>query len=157
MALIGTPEVNRITGLIIKAAITVHRALGPGLLESAYSACLVHEMRDLGLSVESDVRLPLNYKGIHLDKGYKLDLRANGCVIVELKCVKKLAPIHDAQVITYLRLTGCPMGLLLNFNVRLLKHGIKRLAHPDLIAESAGYPQREGPAPKGSSGKSDLR
>jgi GxxExxY protein len=155
MALIGTPEVNRITGLIIKAAIDVHRALGPGLMESAYSACLAYEMRALGLLVESDVELPLNYKGIRLAKGYRLDGRINGCVIIELKCVKKLAPIHDAQVITYLRLTGCPMGLLLNFNVRLMKHGIKRLAHPDLIAETARS-RRDG-APDGPLGKGNLR
>ncbi len=156
MALIGSPEVNRVTGLIIKAAIAVHRALGPGLLESAYSACLVYEMRDLDLSVESGVRLPLNYKGIRLDKGYTLDARVNGSVIIELKAVKKLAPIHDAQVITYLKLTGCPMGLLLNFNVRLMKHGIRRLAHPDLIAQTAECVPKEDPA-QGSSGKNSLR
>ena len=112
MALIGDAEVNRVTGLIVQSAIAVHRALGPGLLESAYSVCLVHELRDRELSVEADLPLPLNYKGIKLDRGYRVDARVNGCVIVELKCVSKLAPIHDAQLITYLKLTGCPIGLL---------------------------------------------
>jgi GxxExxY protein len=138
MALIGSPEVNRVTGLIIQAAVAVHRALGPGLLESAYQACLVYELRARGLSVEHDVRLPLNYKTVKLERGYKIDVRVNRCVIVELKCVSKLAPIHDAQLITYLKLTGCAMGLLLNFNVPLMKQGIKRRVHPAMMAEASG-------------------
>jgi GxxExxY protein len=118
MALVGDEELNRVTGLICQAAIAVHRVLGPGLLESAYLACLVYELRGRGLAVEADFALPLNYKGIQLEKGYRIDARVNGSVIVELKCVTKLAPIHEAQLITYLKLTGCPVGLLLNFKVR---------------------------------------
>lgn len=140
MALVGTPELNRVTGLIIQAAVVVHRALGPGLLESAYQACLVYELRALGLSVEHDIRLPLQYKTVKLERGYKIDLRVDRCVIVELKCVSKLAPIHDAQLITYLKLTGCRMGLLLNFNVPLMKQGIKRRVHPAMMGEVNGSP-----------------
>jgi len=135
MALIGTPEVNHVTGSIIHAAVTVHRALGPGLLESAYQACLVYELRVLALTVEEDVRLPISYKSVKLDRGYRIDLRVNGCVVVEVKCVSKLAPIHDAQLITYLKLTDCPMGLLLNVNVPLMKHGIKRRVHPSMMSQ----------------------
>ena len=138
MTLAGDDELNRITGLICQAAIAVHRALGPGLLESAYLACLVHELRSLALKAEADVPLPLNYKGVKLDRGYRIDARVNGCVIVELKCVKKLAPIHEAQLITYLKLTGCRVGLLLNFYVPLMKHGIKRIVNPDLNVHLAG-------------------
>jgi GxxExxY protein len=132
MALVGDAELNRVTGLICGAAIEVHRALGPGLLESAYAACLVHELRERALTVETDLSLALNYKGIRLQKGYRIDARVNGCVIVEAKCVAKLAPIHEAQVITYLKLTRCPIGLLLNFKVSLMKHGIKRIVNPDV-------------------------
>jgi GxxExxY protein len=142
MALIGSPEVNRVTGLIIHAAVAVHRVLGPGLLESAYQACLVYELRALGLTVEDDIRLPLNYKTVKLEKGYRIDVRVNGCVIVEVKCVTKLAPIHDAQLITYLKLTGCPMGLLLNFKVPLMKQGIRRRVHPNMMGEVSGPPPK---------------
>jgi GxxExxY protein len=134
MALVGDAETNRVSGLIRQAAIAVHRVLGPGLLESAYAVCLAHELRDLDLKVEADMPLPLNYKGIRLDKGYKIDARVNGRVIVEIKCVRKLAPIHDAQLITYLKLTGCPVGLLLNFKVPRMVDGIKRILNPDLAA-----------------------
>jgi GxxExxY protein len=134
MALAGDPEVNRVTGLIIGSAIAVHRALGPGLLDSAYAACLAHELRELGLSVDEDVPLPLNYKGVKLECGYRIDLRVNGCVIVELKCVSKLAPIHDAQLMTYLELTGFPVGLLLNFKVPVMVQGVKRKLNPDADA-----------------------
>jgi GxxExxY protein len=143
MVLIGTAEVNHVTGLIIRAAVEVHRALGPGLLESAYQACLVYELRALELSVEHDIRLPLNYKAVKLDRGYKIDVRVNGCVVVELKCVSKLTAIHDAQLITYLKLTDCPMGLLLNFNVALMKHGIRRGVHPNMMSEVRGLAPRE--------------
>lgn len=129
MALVGSPEVNRVTGLIIQGAIAVHRALGPGLLESAYLSCLAYELGGLGLSVEIDVPLPLTYKEVKLDRGYRIDARVNDCVIVELKCVAKIAPIHEAQLRTYLKLTGCPVGLLLNFKVPIMKQGIKRLGN----------------------------
>ncbi len=143
MALTGDPEVNRVTGLIIGRAIAVHRALGPGLLESAYAACLAHELRELGLSVDEDVPLPLNYKGIKLECGYRIDLRVNGCVIIELKCVTKLAPIHDAQLMTYLKLTGSPVGLLLNFKVPVMVQGIKRKMNPDAGGNVAGSSPKE--------------
>jgi len=120
-------EINRLTGLTIKAGILVHRALGPGLLESAYRACLVYELRALGLSVEVDRGLPLVYKGVALDCGYRIDVVVDECVIVELKCVSEIAPVHLAQLLTYLKLTGCPVGLLLNFKVPVLKDGIRRL------------------------------
>ncbi len=100
----------------------------------------MYELRALGLSVEHDIRLPLHYKTVKLEQGYKIDVRVNDCVIVELKCASKLAPIHDAQLITYLKLTGCMMGLLLNFNVPLMKQGIKRRVHPAIMGEVNGPP-----------------
>ena len=117
---------NSITSAIIAAGIEVHRRLGPGLLESAYQACLVFELRQRGLQVEVEKALPLVYKGVRLDCGYRLDLVVNGKVIVDVKSVEELAPIHDAQLITYLRLANCPVGLLLNFNVPVMRQGIRR-------------------------------
>jgi GxxExxY protein len=119
--------INEVTGAIIAAAIAVHRALGPGLLESAYLACLIHELLTAGRSLESQRALPLTYKGITLDCGYRLDLVVEGMVIVEVKSVAAFAPIHQAQLLTYLKLTGCPAGLLINFNVPVLKNGVKRV------------------------------
>jgi GxxExxY protein len=120
-------SLNRITGIIIAAAIAVHRSLGPGLLESAYICCLVFELRRRGLKVEEQRPVPLIYGGVKLDCGYRLDLVVEGLVIVEVKALEKFAPIHTAQMLTYLRLTGCPVGLLLNFNVPILKEGLKRV------------------------------
>ena len=122
-------KINKITEAIIGAAIEVHRTLGPGLLESAYEACLVFELIQRGFQVERQKALPLIYKGMNVDAGYRLDLLVNGLVIVEIKAVEKLAPIHTAQLLSYLRLSECKIGLLINFNVKLLKHGIKRLAN----------------------------
>jgi len=104
---------------------------------------LVHELRALGLTVEADLALPLNYKGVQIDRGYRIDMRVNRCVLVELKCVAKLAPIHEAQLIPYLKLTGCRVGLLLNFNVPLMKHGIKRIVNPDLSAHFVAVPPKQ--------------
>lgn len=118
---------NRITEGIIGAAIEVHREVGPGLLESAYEACLAHELAARGLQLERQVPLPVRYKGVELDCGYRLDLVVEGAVIVELKAAKALEPIHTAQLLTYLRLSGLRVGLLLNFNVPVLKQGIKRV------------------------------
>ena len=118
--------VNQVTHAIIGAAMKVHSALGPGLLESAYEACLVHELRKAGFKVEQQVELPVNYDGIRIDLGYRIDLVINDCVIVELKCVEKIAPIHEAQLISYMRLSKKNVGLLINFHVRHLKDGIKR-------------------------------
>ena len=119
-------ELNKLTGQIIGAAIEVHRHLGPGLLESAYETCLVYELRQLGLAVERQKALSLIYKEIKLDHGYRVDLLVEQKVIVELKVVEQIAPVHEAQVLSYLRFSGCKVGLLLNFNVKLLKDGIRR-------------------------------
>jgi len=120
-------EVNRITETIIGAAIEVHRELGPGLLESAYETCLHYEIANQGLQVSRQVQFPLRYKEIQLDVGYKIDLLVAGLVVVELKAVERLEPVHEAQLLSYLRLSGCELGLLINFNVRLLRDGIKRM------------------------------
>lgn len=122
-------DLNRITEEIIGAAMAVHRELGPGLLESAYEACLVFELAELGLKVERQKSLPLEYRGIEVDCGYRIDILVDGRVIVEIKAVEKLQPIHKAQLLSYLKLSGCKVGLLMNFNVRVLKNGIKRLVN----------------------------
>jgi GxxExxY protein len=114
---------------IISAAIEVHRHLGPGLLESTYQKCLEHELFTRGIAFRAQVELPIQYKGLCLNAAYKLDLLVEELVIVELKSVSKLEPIFDAQLLTYLRLTQKWLGLLINFNVPLLKDGIKRLVH----------------------------
>ena len=116
-------RVNELTSKIIGAAIEVHRLLGPGLLESAYETCLAYELKNLGLSVEQQKPLPLVYKEIHLDHGYRIDLLVNNQVIIELKAVEQITPVHEAQILSYLRFSGCKVGLLLNFNVKLLKDG----------------------------------
>lgn len=121
-------EVNKVTETIIGAAIEVHRTLGPGLLESAYQTCLAREMALRGLSFEQELPLRLNYKGLQLDCSYRLDFLVEQAVIVELKTVEALQPIHEAQLLTYLKLAGIQIGLLLNFNVPVLKSGIKRMA-----------------------------
>jgi len=117
---------NQITEKIIGAAMKVHSALGPGLLESAYQACLLYELREQGLTVESEVVLPVVYEGKKIDAGYRLDLLVEGQVVVELKSVEKTLPIHEAQLITYLKLSDCKVGLLINFNVKHLRDGITR-------------------------------
>ncbi|OQY23854.1 MAG: GxxExxY protein [Anaerolineaceae bacterium 4572_32.1] len=104
----------------------VHRHLGPGLLESTYETCMAYELCRLGLAVERQKALPLVYKEIRLDQGYRTDLLVEQKVIVELEVVEKIAPVHEAQVLSYLRFSGCKVGLLLNFNVKLLKSGIRR-------------------------------
>ena len=120
-------ELNGLTECVIGAAIEVHRQLGPGLLESVYETCLYSELKSLGAQVQRQVTLPLTYKGIVLDEGMRLDLLVGGSLIVELKAIEALLPIHSAQVITYLKLSKLPAGLLLNFNVTALRLGIKRL------------------------------
>ena len=118
---------NEISNKIIQAAIEVHRHLGPGLLESAYEECLCYELSKMGLSFKRQQSLPVEYKGIKLDCGYRLDLVVEEKVIVEVKSVEKLLPIHQAQLLTYLRLSELKLGLLINFNSALLKDGIKRM------------------------------
>jgi len=117
---------NQISGEIVDAAMKVHTALGPGLLESAYAACLRHELIKRGLKVQSEVPVPVAYDGIKLESGYKLDLLVEDTVIVELKAIDALAPIHQAQIISYLKLAKKPVGLLINFHSLHLKDGIKR-------------------------------
>jgi GxxExxY protein len=114
---------------IIGAAIEVHKQLGPGLLESAYESCLAHELSLRNIPVERQAPVPVNYKGEYVDCGFRLDLWIDRLVIVELKAVEKILPIHEAQILTYLKLTGCRLGLILNFNVSRLKFGgITRMA-----------------------------
>ena len=125
----GEEELNKITEAIIGAAIEVHRTLGPGLLESAYEAALAFELIERGFQVERQKELPVVYKSVRLDVGYRLDLLINGQVIVELKTVEQFSPVHTAQILSYLKLSGYKIGLLINFNVKLLKHGIKRIAN----------------------------
>lgn len=120
-------ELNEITEKVIGCAIKVHRALGPGLLESTYEVCLAHELVKEGLKVKTQVALPVVYDGLRLDAGYRIDMLVEDAVIVELKSIESLHPIHEAQVISYLKLSGKKIGLLINFNVKLLKGGIKRL------------------------------
>ncbi len=108
------------------AAGEVHRELGPGLLESAYHVCLCHELALRRLKFQTEVPLPVNYKAVHLDCGYRIDLVVDGKVAVELKSVEKLMPVHESQLLTYLRLSGMRVGLLINFNVRMLRQGIIR-------------------------------
>lgn len=120
-------DLNKITETIIGAAIAVHRELGPGLLESAYEACLAYELADHGARVERQKALPVKYRGVKVDCGFRIDLLVDGAVIVELKAVEKLQPIHQAQLLSYMKLSGCKIGLLINFNVKVLKNGIRRL------------------------------
>jgi GxxExxY protein len=119
-------ELNRLTEQIIGAAIEVHRHLGPGLLESAYETCLAYELELRGLTVERQKALPLVYKEIRLDQGYRIDLLVAQKVVVELKVVEQFTDVHEAQVLSYLRFSGCKVGLLINFNVKLLKDGVRR-------------------------------
>jgi GxxExxY protein len=120
-------KINQITNEILDSAYKVHSALGPGLLESAYKACLVYELRKKGLNVEEEKPLPLVYEEIKLDCGYRIDLLVENQVIVELKTVETFTDVHTAQVLTYLRLSEKEIGLLLNFYTKSLKNGIKRL------------------------------
>jgi GxxExxY protein len=120
-------ELNIITGKIVDAAMKVHTALGPGLLESAYEACLIHELRKIGLKVLSQVALPVCYDGIQIELGYRIDLLVQDIVIVELKAVDKVNPVHEAQLLSYLRLSNKPVGLLINFKTMHLRDGIKRI------------------------------
>ena len=110
----------------MSAALAVHRLLGPGLLESAYEHCLVKELQLRGLRVDRQPALPVIYKGVTLDAGYRVDLLVNGAVIVEVKAVEMLMPVHDSQLLTYLKLSGHRLGFLINFNVPLIKQGIRR-------------------------------
>ncbi|MFK7984252.1 MAG: GxxExxY protein [Saprospiraceae bacterium] len=117
---------NELTHLIIGKAIEIHKTLGPGLLESTYQECLFYELKEAGLLVEKEKTLPLVYKEVKLERGYRIDLLVENTVVIEIKCVEKLAPVHTAQVLTYMKLGHHKIGLLLNFHSRVLKDGIKR-------------------------------
>ena len=122
-------EYNRITDAIIGAAIEVHRQLGPGLLESAYEACLAYELIQRGVKIERQKELPLKYKEVALDCGYRMDLLVADSVVVEIKAAEHVSPLHEAQVISYLKLSGCKVGLLINFNATTLIGGVRRLVN----------------------------
>ena len=121
-------DINELTGTVIGCAIDVHRELGPGLLESAYEQCLLYEIRRKGIEVYNQVRLPISYKGLEIDAGYRLDLFLPDKLILELKVVDKIAPIHKAQLMSYLKLSKIKTGLLINFNETQLTHGINRIS-----------------------------
>jgi len=114
---------------VVDAAIKVHSRLGPGLLESSYRACLAHELRRRGMPVLSEVALPIEFDGLRVDTGYRIDLLVGNALVVELKAVSRILPVHEAQLLTYLKLSGCRVGLLMNFNVPLLKDGITRMVN----------------------------
>lgn len=123
----GSRDPNEITRAVIGAAITVHRELGPGLPESAYEACLAYQISDIDFNVERQKAVPSKYRDVSLDCGYPVDLLVEEKVIIEVKAVEKLEKIHEAQLMSHLRLTGCKVGLLIKFNVRVLKNGIRRI------------------------------
>ena len=122
-----SPEVERVAAAIVDSAFKIHTRLGPGLLESAYRALMVYELRKRGFGVGYEVPVPIVYDDVKLDAGYRLDLIVNECVIVEIKAVDKVIPVHEAQLLTYLKLTNIRLGLLINFNTKLIKDGIKRM------------------------------
>jgi len=119
-------DINYVSGQVVDAAMRVHSVLGPGLLESAYQVCLAHELRKRGLTVRREVLVPVNYDGVELDEGYRIDLLVEECVVTETKSVAKTLPLHEAQLLTHLRLGDYRVGLVINFNVVHLKDGIVR-------------------------------
>jgi GxxExxY protein len=120
-------DIEAVAKEVVDAAYNVHKVLGPGLLESVYEACLQHELRKRGLKVEAQVPVPVVYDGLRLDAGLRLDLLVEGKLIVEIKSVERMNPVYDAQLLTYLKLTGLRLGLLINFNVSVIKQGIRRI------------------------------
>jgi GxxExxY protein len=123
---------NEIATIVFESALKLHQALGPGLLESAYEECLFYELSKYGLKIERQVALPLIYENVKLDVGYRVDIMIEGKFIVEIKSVEAINDIHLAQILTYLRLSNCRLGMLINFNVSLLKHGVKRVINGKL-------------------------
>jgi GxxExxY protein len=142
---------NQLTEIIIGSAIEVHRATGPGLMESVYEQCLCYELSQRDLRFQREVELPVKYKGIKLDCGFRMDMIVEDAIVLELKTVDQLLPIHSAQLLTYLKLSGKKLGLLINFNEPVLKRGLRRLANhaPDAAAA-------EPSAPSASSALSDF-
>lgn len=131
------PDVDSLREKIIGCAIAVHRTLGPGLLESVYRECLMIELESEGIYAERDYRVSLRYKGRRVANELKIDVLTERCVVVELKAVESIHPVHLAQVITYLKLAGCPAGLLINFNCTSLRAGLRKLVHPNLYKKKA--------------------
>lgn len=133
-------EIEQTAHQIVEAAFKVHSALGPGLLESAYQTCFEYELRQQGLKVACEVTLPILYKGVTLDCGYRIDMLVEDSIIIENKAVDQLQPIHQAQLLTYLKLRNCTLGFLINWNVPLIKNGIKRMVnhHPESIKNVSG-------------------
>lgn len=125
----GGMEPNEISGQVVDAALKVHRALGPGLLESVYRACLEYELRSRGLRVRSEIPMPVLYGGVRIDAGYRIDLLVEETVVVESKAVERMIPVHEYQTLTYLRLSGFHLALLINFNVPQLRNGIRRIVN----------------------------
>lgn len=121
------PRINQVTGAVVNAAMKVHSVLGPGLLESAYLGCLAHELRKRGVGVATQVGLPVVYEGEKIELGYRMDLVVENSLIVEVKCVESIHPVHEAQLLSYLRLSGIHVGLLINFYVAHLRDGIRRM------------------------------
>jgi len=122
-------ELERIAADVVDSAMKLHIALGPGLLESVYTVLLEHKLKERGYRVEREHPVPVEFEGVRFEVGFRADLIINGCFIVELKSVEKLVPVHGKQLLTYLKLTGCRLGLLINFGEELLKNGIKRVAN----------------------------
>lgn len=122
-------EINEITKIVVDAAIKVHSHLGPGLLESVYLRCLAYELGKRGLSIATELAVPINYFEVEIETGFRMDMLVEDCVVLELKSVEEIAPVHKKQLLTYLRLTDKNVGLLLNFNVNLMKDGITRIAN----------------------------
>jgi GxxExxY protein len=119
-------DIEEVATQIVDASVKVYRSLGPGLLESAYQKCLEHELKRRGLKVLCEVAYPLNYEGLKVDAGYRIDMLVEDQIVIESKTVERILPIHEAQLMTYLRLTGCKIGFLLNWNVALIKNGLRR-------------------------------
>jgi len=122
-------ELERLATVVVDAVYTVHRALGPGLLESAYQACLAHELGRRGVAIRCEVRLPVHYDGLVIDAGYRIDVLVEEAIVLENKAVQALAPIHEAQLLTYLKLSGLRLGFLINWNVPRIKDGIRRMVN----------------------------
>jgi len=124
----GQIDVEGLMTEIVDAGLKVHRALGPGLLESAYQHCLTYELQMRGIAARTEVALPIIYEGVRLDAGYRLDIVVGDAVIIEIKAVEELTRLHEAQILTYMKLSGYRLGFLMNFNVPLFKHGLRRMA-----------------------------
>lgn len=122
-------EIELIAKQLVDSMLAVHRELGPGLLESTYQACLAFELHSRGIEVRCEVELPVRYKGLEIEAGYRIDMLVADCIVIENKSVQALVPIHEAQLLTYMKLSGCRLGFLVNWNVPLIKDGIKRMVN----------------------------